>query len=36
MKLPSLKAAIMFFVGVIVSLVALRFIPVEWKAKIGL
>lgn len=35
-KLPSLKSAAMFFVGVVLSLVAFRFVPAEWKAKIGL
>lgn len=36
MKLPSLKSALMFFVGVLVSLIALRYIPADIKAKIGL
>jgi len=36
MKIPSVKSALMFFVGVLVSLIALRFIPADLKAKIGL
>lgn len=36
MKLPSLKSSLMFFVGVVVSLIALRYIPADIKAKIGL
>lgn len=36
MKLPSLKSSLMFFVGVALSLIALRYIPADIKAKIGL
>lgn len=36
MKLPSVKSALMFFGGVLVSLIALRYIPADIKAKVGL
>lgn len=36
MKMPSIKSLAMFFIGVVISLVALRFVPAELKAKIGL
>lgn len=36
MKMPSIKSLLMFFVGVVISLIALRFIPADLKAKIGL
>lgn len=35
-KLPSLKSAAMFFVGVVLSMIVFKFVPAEWKAKIGL